>query len=352
VQQLHVANGAWAARSTTTGARSFASHAFGRTHSEVVFDASVKVISQGPSSEVNLLRLNGPSGGVRLRLYRTTSGALALARSSGSPIVSTTTLTSGVFHQIRLRLLVGAAGRSEVWLDGVKIDQLSVTQSFGTALLGGVSIGEYLSGRTADVAYDDVVVDTPEPPVTGPFLFTDDFESGTLSAWANSGLSVQTQHAIGTWAGRATTTGQLAFASRTLAQNHSEVFFQAQVKVISKAAASQVNLMRLNAPGGGARLRLYLTPSSALGIRTSTGANIVSTTTLTHGVFHEIQLRLLVGTSGQSEVWLDGVRIAQLSVTGNFGTGLIAGISIGERQTGRTSDVAYDDVIVDSEQIL
>jgi hypothetical protein len=51
-------------------------------------------------------------------------------------------------------------------------------------------------------------------------------------------------------------------------------------------------------------------------------------------------------------VWLDGVRIAQLSVTRNFGTGLIGGISIGERQTGRTSDVAYDDVIVDSEQIV
>ncbi len=76
------------------------------------------------------------------------------------------------------------------------------------------------------------------------------------------------------------------------------------MKLISKAAASQVNLLRFNAPGGGARLRLYLTPSGALALRPSSGADIVSTTTLTPGVFHEIQLRLLVGTLGQSEVWL------------------------------------------------
>ena len=351
VQQLHVANGAWAARSTTTGARAFANHAFPQTHSEIVLDAKVKVISQSASSEVNLLRLNGPSGGVRWRLYRTTTGMLALASSSGTPIVSSTALPVGGWHDLRFQLLVGKAGRSEVWLDGVKIAQLSVTQNFGTALIGGISIGEYLSGRSADVAYDDVVADTPAPPVTGPFLLADDFESGTLSAWVNNGLTVQTQHAIGTWAGRSTTTGQLAFASRTLAAPRSEVFFQAQVKLISKAASSQVNLMRLNASGGGARLRLFLTSAGTLALRPSSGADLVSTTTLTPGVFHEIQLRLLVGTAGQSEVWLDGVRIAQLSVSQNFGTGLVAGISIGERQTGRTSDVAYDEVLVDSEQI-
>ena len=352
VQQLHVANGSWAARSTTTGARAFATHAFPQTHSEIVLDAKVKVISQGASSEVNLLRLNGPSGGVRWRLYRTTTGTLALASASGTPLVSSTFLPAGGWHDLRFRLLVGKTGRSEVWLDGVKIAQLSVTQNFGTALIGGISIGEYLSGRTADVAFDDVLVDTPEPPVTGPFLFSDDFESGTLAAWVNNGLAIQTQHAIGTWAGRSTTTGQVGFASRTLAQPRSEVFFQAQVKLISKAASSQVNLMRLNASGGGARLRLYLTSSGALALRPSSGADLVSTTTLTPGVFHEIQLRLLVGAAGQSEVWLDGMMIAQLSVTQNFGTGLIAGISIGERQTGRASDVAYDAVLVDSEQIV
>ncbi len=163
VQQQHAAHGVWGARSTTTGARAFASHAFGQTFPELVFDAEVKVISQGPSSEVNLLRLNGPSGGVRVRLYRTAAGMLALAKSSGTPIVSSTTVTPGVFHDIQLRLRVGAAGQSEVWLDGVRIDQLSVNQGFGTAQLGGISIGEYLSGRTADVAFDDVVVDTRNP---------------------------------------------------------------------------------------------------------------------------------------------------------------------------------------------
>ena len=351
VQQLHVANGIWAARSTTTGQVATASHSFAQAQSEVIFDAKVKVVSQG--SQVNLMRLNGAAGGVRLRLYLTPSGTLALKLSSGTIITSTTTMTPGVFHDLQLRLLVGAAGRSEVWLDGVKVAQLSVTRNFGTGMIGGVGIGENQTGRTADVAYDDVVVSTPEPPVVTPFLFSDDFESGTLNAWANSGLTVQQLHvANGIWAARSTTTGQLAFASRTLAQAQSEVFFQTQVKLISKGASSQVNLMRLNAAGGGARLRLYLTPGGTLALKKSSGTTITSTTTLTPGVWHELQLRLLVGTAGQSEVWLDGVRIASLSVTQNFGTGKIAGVSIGESQTGRTADVAYDDVVVDSEQIV
>ncbi len=353
VQQVHVANGIWAARSTTTGQVSSASHAFAQSQSEVVFDAKVKVVSQGSTSQVNLMRLNGAGGGARLRLYLTPSGTLALKKSSGAIITSSTTVTPGVFHDLQLRLLVGAAGRSEAWLDGVKISQLSVTQNFGTGLIGGVGIGESQTGRTSDVAYDDVVVSTPEPPVVTPFLFTDDFESGTLDAWVNSGLSVQQLHvANGTWAARSTTTGQLAFASRTLAQSQSEVFFQAQVKLISKGASSQVNLMRLNAASGGVRLRLYLTPSGALALKKSSGSTITSTTTLTSGAWHELQLRLLVGQPGQSEVWLDGVRIAALSVSQNFGNGKVAGVSIGESQTGRTADVVYDDVVVDSEPVV
>ena len=352
VQQVHVADGIWAARSTTTGQVSTASHAFAQPQSEVIFDAKVKVISQGTTSQVNLMRMNGAGGGARLRLYLTPSGALALKQSSGTIITSTATLTPGVFHDLQLRLLVGAAGRSEVWLDGAKIAQLSVTRNFGTGLIGGVGIGESQTGRTSDVAYDDVVASTPEPPVVTPFLFADDFESGTLSAWVNNGLTAQQLHvANGNWAARSTTTGQLASASRTLAQSHSEVFFQARVKLISKGASSQVNLMRLDSTSGGVRLRLYLTPSGALALKKSSGATLTSTTILTSGVWHELQLRLLVGQPGRSEVWLDDVRIAALSVSQNFGTGKIAGVSLGETQTGRTADVAYDDVVVDSERV-
>jgi hypothetical protein len=213
--------------------------------------------------------------------------------------------------------------------------------------------------HTFDVCVSDATVpdcetiDVTVNEVAGPaHLFADDFESGTLSAWVNHGLVVQQlEVGAGDWAARSTTTGQARWAAHTFAQTQSEVVFETQVKVISQGATSQVNLMRLNNSGGGARVRLYTLANGALAIRKGSSTPVVSSTILTPGVWHTLTLRLLVGSSGQSEVWLDGVRIDQLSLTRNWGTAPIAGVAIGESSSGRTSDVAYDDVVVDDQLI-
>jgi chitodextrinase len=62
-------------------------------------------------------------------------------------------------------------GQAEVWYDGNRIESLSKTESLGTTPIGRIQLGENSSGRTFDVAFDDVVVDTafisdPSPPDT------------------------------------------------------------------------------------------------------------------------------------------------------------------------------------------
>jgi hypothetical protein len=53
----------------------------------------------------------------------------------------------------------GAQSRTEVWLDGVLVPELtSSSVSLGTAPVGRLQIGENISGRTYDVAIDDVAV--------------------------------------------------------------------------------------------------------------------------------------------------------------------------------------------------
>lgn len=53
-----------------------------------------------------------------------------------------------------------------MWLDGAKVDDLSLTnQNWGVAPIGRIQIGEVQSGRTYNVAFDDVVFD---PQRIGP----------------------------------------------------------------------------------------------------------------------------------------------------------------------------------------
>ena len=80
----------------------------------------------------------------------------------------------------------GESGQSEIWLDGVRIDPLSTTASFGTSPIGRVLIGDTSTSRTYDIAFDEVAVD---PGFIADM--TDPLMSDRLSASATSGLEVQ-----------------------------------------------------------------------------------------------------------------------------------------------------------------
>lgn len=187
--------------------------------------------------------------------------------------------------------------------------------------------------------------DAPPPP---PTLFSDGFESGSLSAWtASSGLvPQQAEVATGSWAARGTSTGGVTYAAKQLAQTYSELRFRTRFKVLSQGQ-NPINLLRLQTSGGAASLlTLFQSISGNLMLRNDvSGVSIWSSAVPARGVWHEAEVRLKVGSPGETEVWLDGARLAGLSGAQSVGTTPIGRLLLGDSVKGRTYDVAFDDVV-------
>ena len=58
----------------------------------------------------------------------------------------------------------GQAGRVEVWYDGCPVadltDSSGTTQDLGKAPIGRLQLGDNTTGKTFDIAFDDVAADT------------------------------------------------------------------------------------------------------------------------------------------------------------------------------------------------
>ena len=180
-------------------------------------------------------------------------------------------------------------------------------------------------------------------------LFVDNFESGTLANWTSNGLVVQQQEVFaGDFAARATSTGSAAWAWASVPA-HNELFFRMRFKRISQGANS-VYLQKFRTGTGSSLFGLSVGSTGLLGYRNDVvGQSKTSSTVVTTGAWHEVQVRLRVdGANGQTEVWLDGARIDALSNTESLGTSPIGRVQVGENSPGRTFDVAFDDIVVDT----
>ena len=184
--------------------------------------------------------------------------------------------------------------------------------------------------------------------VTTPgLLFSDGFESGNFLQWTTvSGLVMQGQEVYaGTRAVRGTSTGTATYAYKQLTQTHKELYYRMWFKIVSQGA-NPVFLQRFRSASNVAIMGVSLNNTGRLTLRNDvTGVSTVSTTTVTPGVWHQLQTRILVsGGAGESEMWLDGVRIDSLSIPQNLGTIPVGRIQLGETSTGRTYDLAFDRV--------
>lgn len=192
-------------------------------------------------------------------------------------------------------------------------------------------------------------------PGATPPVFSNGFESGNLSGWTSSaGLAVQGAlvHS-GSFAARATTTNGNTYAKKTLpstyGDGYSGVYFNLQ------STSSQVNLLRHRTAADGSLAYVFVSPTGALGLRNDVAATTTTSATIVApgSGWHRLELRTaILGTASVVEVWLDGVRIDALSSTGvNLGTTLVGRVQIGEVQSARTYDVAFDDAAFGTERI-
>jgi len=186
VQQQQVLSGSYAARGTSTGAATYAVKQLGTTEGHALLDLRFKVLSQG-SNNATLAKLQPAAGTSIVTLYRAGSGRLCLRNdvTAVSPC-ATGQVTTGVWHHARLRVLVnGGASQTEVWLDGVRVDALSQTQSLGTAPVGRIQLGDNSTGRTYDVAFDDLALSragSSGGDTTPPETTIDSGPSGTVTS--------------------------------------------------------------------------------------------------------------------------------------------------------------------------
>ena len=181
-------------------------------------------------------------------------------------------------------------------------------------------------------------------PATAP-VFQDGFESNTLNAWTTKSGFV-TQSAVkrsGTFAAQGNTTVGATYAKKLFATTYNAGYARVYFNIVSRT--SQVNLLRLRTAADGSIGYLgAIASGKLLWANDIAGASVVSTVTIVSG-WHALELHAVVGAAGSTEVWLDGVKVGSLSISGNLGTTPIGKMQIGEVQNGRTYNVVFDDAV-------
>jgi Calcineurin-like phosphoesterase len=231
----------------------------------------------------------------------------------------------------------------------------------------GASFSDPTVAANTTYSYDVIALDgannpsqpSDVAPITTPgstqLVFSDGFESGSLSAWtAKGGLTVQSAitHA-GAFAAQGNTSNGNTYAKKVLPSTYSDAYSRIWFNAVS--ASSQVNLLRYRTATDASLGYLFITSTGLLGVRNDVAA---TTTTSAKGItigsgWHSLELHMAVnGTSSTIEVWLDGAIVSDLSTTtANLGTAPVGKFQIGDVQTARTYNVVYDDAAFATQRI-
>ena len=151
----------------------------------------------------------------------------------------------------------------------------------------------------------------------------------------------------GQWSARATSDGTAGSSAQVqLDSTVTDLYYRARVMRISQGANS-VSLMRLRTASNGAIASAFLASTGKLAYRNDTaGTSTTSTQTVSAGLWHEVQMHVLVnGASSSVQVWLDGIKV--VDQTDSLGTAPIGRLELGDPAAARTFDVAFDNVVAD-----
>jgi hypothetical protein len=160
-------------------------------------------------------------------------------------------------------------------------------------------------------------------------------------------LVVQNQQvAAGNYAARQTSAaGAATYARKQLTTSQSDLYYQIRFKVISQAA-NTVNLFKFRTAANASILSVSINNLGRLSYRNDiAGTAVNSTVSVSKGNWQTLQVHVrIAGTTGQTEVWYNGVLVPALSRTEPLGTNPIGILQLGENTAGLTYDIAFDDV--------
>lgn len=190
-----------------------------------------------------------------------------------------------------------------------------------------------------------VLIASAAPATAAQTLFQNGFETGIVPPWSSSKNMVIDSATVHTGLQAARTTSSVAWAERKLSSSSFDVNVTVWFKLVQRS--STVWLTRLRTASSVTRVRVYLTSTGALAYRNEmTGQNRVSTVKVPVGGWHQLTVHAVIGTAGSVEVSLDGVSVPGLSQAESLGTEAVGRVEIGNRPTGRTYSLVFDDVQV------
>jgi chitodextrinase len=284
-----------------------------------------------------------------------TASATTLADTTPPTAPTNLTATAVSTSQVNLSWTastdnVGVAGYT-VYRNGVSVATVATTAYSDTGLQA--STGYAYTVAAFDSAGNVSPLSNQASATTlasGATLFSDGFESGGLSNWTvDTGVSAQQSLVFdGSWAARMTSAGAQTYATKTLSSTVTEATYSLEFRIVSQGA-NNINLIKFRTGANASIGAIYVTSTDSLALRNDVaGVSTTSTTNVSQGVWHSLRWHVIIGgtTSSLAEVWLDGVKVDALTRTDSLGTAPVGIVQLGENSTGRTYDVAYDDVLV------
>lgn len=223
------------------------------------------------------------------------------------------------------------------------------THSYSVRATDGVGNTSQMSGSISVTLPQPVQpTQAPPPPPSGAMIFSDGFESGTMGAWTTAaGLGLQSGDShSGTWSAVAESAGSIpSYATESFGSGYFELYTNTWFKIDSHS--SFANLLRLQSSSSNVAT-LFVGASGNLMLRNDAyPANLWSTTVVTSGAWHQVQIRVLVkGATSQTQVWYDGQLVGTLSTTLNLGTSPMTRLIIGDNVNSRVYRILFDDVSV------
>jgi protocatechuate 3,4-dioxygenase beta subunit len=282
----------------------------------------------------------------------------------------TLTATSGISGTVtdQTSAPVNGATLSYTGTGGTTGSGTTTTNSSGVYALNGVPSGTY-SVSSSDTGYTSpsaqAVTVTSGATTSGVNftltssshqpIFSDGFESGNLSAWTKTqNMTVETTtvhgptHAV-QGVSTSTSTATTAYAQKTLSATYTTSYTRVWFWIVSDSG-QQANLLRVRGTTNANTAFVFVSSTGFLSLNNGTAA-VKSTTPVTTGAWHELELNVVTGASASTQVWLDGSLVTALTGSGltNLATP-IQTIQIGEAGL-QTWTANFDDVAFDTQMI-
>lgn len=218
-----------------------------------------------------------------------------------------------------------------------------VLRSLAGATLSGLALQSRTAISRAEYFCDSSAV-----------VFSDGFESGSLSKWDNpQGLEADQRSVFtGSYAARADSDGQPRFARTGLGGSYRDLYYRIKFNAVQPDEREWVYLMTFRTRSDEPILGFAVLPDGRIVYRnnvmydpTIKVPGVKSARRVSFGDWHELQARLTIdGRDSRVRVWLDGLAIDEMSNTEDFGSNPIGRIQIGESLSYRTFVVLFDDV--------